>query len=74
MKNNPKYVRSLQKSYPLEKFYMNLIPNSRYARTVLYCEKRSFLREFLDEPDTPSWHSSAPRDNNRNGYAPTYSA
>ena len=32
---------------------MNLIPYSRYARTVLICEKRPFLREFLDEPDTP---------------------
>ena len=39
---------------------MNLIPYSRYARTVLNCEKRPFLREFLDEPDTPSWHSSGP--------------
>ena len=32
---------------------MNLIPYSRYARTVLSCEKTPFLREFLDEPDTP---------------------
>ena len=33
---------------------MNLIPYSRYARTVLNCEKKPpFLREFLDEPDTP---------------------
>ena len=32
---------------------MNLIPYSRYARTVLNCEKTLFLREFLDEPDTP---------------------
>ena len=23
-------------------------------------KKYSLLREFLDEPDTPSWHSSAP--------------
>ena len=39
---------------------MNLIPYSRYARTVLNCEKRPFLREFLDKPDTPlgPWHSS----------------
>ena len=40
---------------------MNLIPYSRYARTVLDCEKIPFLREFLNEPDTPSWHSRAPR-------------
>ena len=32
---------------------MNLIPYSRYARTVLNCEKTPFLHEFLDEPDTP---------------------
>ena len=31
---------------------MNLIPYSRYARTVLNCEKTPFLHEFLDEPDT----------------------
>ena len=31
---------------------MNLIPYSRYARTVLNCEKRPFLGEFLEEPDT----------------------
>ena len=36
---------------------MNLIPYSRYARTVLDCEKRPFLREFLDDPDTSSWHA-----------------
>ena len=28
--------------------------------TVLDCEKIPFLREFLDEPDTLSWHSSDP--------------
>ena len=39
---------------------MNLAPYSHYTRTVLDCEKRPFLREFLDEPDTPSWHWSAP--------------
>ena len=39
---------------------MNFIPYSRYARTVLDCEKIPFLREFLDKPDTPSWHSSGP--------------
>ena len=43
---------------------MNLIPYSRYAHTVLGCEKRPFLREFLDKPDTllsfewPPWVAS----------------
>ena len=32
---------------------MNLIPYSRYACTVLDCEKKPFLHEFLDEPYTP---------------------
>ena len=43
---------------------MNLIPYSRYARTVLNFEKKKTqkkpkkkntlsIREFLDEPDTP---------------------
>ena len=31
---------------------MNLIPYSRYVRTVPYSEKTPFLREFLDAPDT----------------------
>ena len=50
----------------LDQFYMNLIPYSlhtlytRYTHTVLDCEKVPSLREFLDEPDTASWHSSAP--------------
>ena len=39
---------------------MNLIPHSCFAHTVLDYEKISFLREFLNEPDTPSWRSSAP--------------
>ena len=61
MKDNPKYVRSPKKITLLAQFYMNLIPYSRYARSVLDCEKRPFLREFLDKPDTPSWHSSGPQ-------------
>ena len=61
MKNNPKYIKDLKKNHTLlDQFYMNLILYSRYARTALDCEKRPFLREFLDEPDTPSWHSSVP--------------
>ena len=32
---------------------MNLIPYSRYARTVFNYEKSPFLREFLDAPNTP---------------------
>ena len=32
---------------------MNLMPCSRYTRTVLDCKKLPFLCEFLDEPDTP---------------------
>ena len=32
---------------------MNLIPYSRYARTVFNYEKSPFLHEFLDESDTP---------------------
>ena len=60
MKNNPKYVKSSKNHTLSDQFYMNLIPYSRYAHTVLDCEKRPFLCEFLDEPDTPSWHSSAP--------------
>ena len=31
---------------------MNLIPYSRYARTVLDCKKDPFHVIFLDEPDT----------------------
>ena len=55
-----KTTLNLQKFHTLlDLFYMNLVPYSRYAHTVLDCEKRTFLREFLDEPDTPSWHSSA---------------
>ena len=49
---NPKYF-DLPKSHTLlDQFNINLIPYSRHARTVLNCEKRPFLREFLDEPDT----------------------
>ena len=66
MKNNPKYVRSLQKSYLLDQFYMNLIPYSRYARTVLNCEKNTLLREFLDEPDTPLTFEWPPWDSHTN--------
>ena len=51
--NNPNYVRSQKISYLFDQFYMNLIPYSRYACTVLGCEKWPFVREFLDEPDTP---------------------
>ena len=57
MKNDPKYVRFQKKHTLLDHFYMNLM-YSRYARTVLDCEKRLFLRYFMDETDTPSWHSS----------------
>ena len=54
MKNNPKYVKSQKNQTILDQFYMNLIPYSRYARILLDCEKRPFLREFLDKPETPS--------------------
>ena len=54
MKNNPKYVRSQKNHTLLGQFYINLIPYSCYTCTVLDCEKRPFLYEFLDEPDTPS--------------------
>ena len=40
---------------------MNLIPYSRYARTVLDREKRPFLPELLDEPDTPLVMIQVPR-------------
>ena len=51
---NPQIRKISPKNHTLlDQFYMNLILYSRYARTVLNCEKRPFLREFLDEPDTP---------------------
>ena len=47
-------TKDLQKHHTLlDQFYMNFIPYSRYARTVLDCEKIPFLSELLDEPDTP---------------------
>ena len=63
MKNNPKYVRPPKSHTLLDQFYMNLIPYSRYARTVLDCKKKkkkTFFSWIFGEPDTPSWHSSAP--------------
>ena len=59
MKNNPKYVRSLQKSHLLDHFFMNLIPYSRYTRTVLNCEKIPFYVNFWTSL-IPPWHSSGP--------------
>ena len=62
MKNNPKYVRFPQKSYPLRPILHEFDTYSRYARTVLNCEKKPFLHEYLDEPDTPltlEWHRDA---------------
>ena len=42
-----------KKNTLLDHLSMNLIPYSRYACTVLSREKIPFLRQFLDEPDTP---------------------
>ena len=42
---------------------MNLIPYSRYVRTVPCSEKVPFLREFLDARDTPLTITVAPREN-----------
>ena len=61
MKNNPKYVRFPKTHTLLDQFYINLIPYSRHARTVLDFEKRPFLREFFDESDTPLDFQVAPR-------------
>ena len=52
---------------------MDLMPYSRNARTVLGCEKWPFLREFLDEPDTLSCHSSGPWDLSEHWYKPRVS-
>ena len=72
MKNNPKISKISKKQYLLDQFYMNLIPYSRYACTVLDCEKRPFLSEFLDEPDTPSCrHQVPPLVSNRAYIVPT---
>ena len=40
---------------------MNLIPYSRYVRTVPCSEKVPFLREFLDVRDTPLTITVPPR-------------
>ena len=54
-------MRKIKKNHTLQdQFDTNLIPFSRYARKVLNCEKGPFLHEFLDKPDIPSCHSSAP--------------
>ena len=66
MKNNPKYIyrSSLLNHTLLDQFYMNLIPYSRYARTVFNYEKSPFLCEFLDKRDTPLTFECTPREKN----------
>ena len=46
MKNNPKYVRPLKIHTLLDQINMNVIHYSRYARTVLNCEKDPFYVKF----------------------------